>query len=87
LGNDPPSDFVPHSENIHGLLFALELLGCSGWLLGQEGEVPGCSDVGTDFLPAGCSDGTAAVVEGTASDIAAGADADAGAGDLEGDLA
>ena len=43
-----------------GLLLALELLGCSGWLLGQEGELPGCSDVGTDFLPAECSDGTAA---------------------------
>jgi hypothetical protein len=65
------------------LLLALELLGCSGWLLGQEGEVPGCSDTGTDFLPVGCSDGTA--VGETASGTAAGDDADAG--DLEGDLA
>jgi hypothetical protein len=71
-----------------GLLLALELLGCSGWLMGQEGEVPGCSDAGTDFLPAGCSDGTAATVEETISGTAAGgADADAGVGDLEGDLA
>jgi hypothetical protein len=43
-----------------GLLLVLELLGRSGWLLGQEGEVPSCSDVGTNFLPAGCSGGTAA---------------------------
>jgi hypothetical protein len=69
---------------MHGLLLELELLDCSGWLLGQEGEVPGCSNDGTNFLPAGCSDGTAAAEE-TISDTAAGADA--GAGDLVGDLA
>jgi hypothetical protein len=63
---------------MHDLLLVLELLGCSGWLLGQEDKVPGCSDAGTDFLPDGCSDGTAATVEETASRIAAGADADAG---------
>jgi hypothetical protein len=45
---------------MHDLLLALELLGCSGWLLGQEGKVPGWSDAGTDFLPAGCFNGTAA---------------------------
>jgi hypothetical protein len=44
LGNDSPNGVVPHSGNMHGLLLALELLGCSGWLLGQEGEVSGCSD-------------------------------------------
>jgi hypothetical protein len=54
LGNDLPNGLVPHSGNMHVLLLVLELLGCSGWLLGQEGEVPGCSDAGTDFLPAGC---------------------------------
>jgi hypothetical protein len=70
-----------------GLLLALELRGYSGWLLGPEGEVPGCSNDGTDFLPAGCSDGTAAAAEETASGIAAGVDADAGDGDLEDDLA
>jgi hypothetical protein len=67
-----------------GLLLALELLGCPGWLLGQEGEVPGCSGASTDFLLAGCSDDTAAAEE-TASGIATSADTDAG--DLEGDLA
>jgi hypothetical protein len=77
----------PHNGNMHGLLLALGLFGCSGWLLGQEGEVPGCSDISTDFLLVGCSDGTATAAEGTASDIATGADADADAGDLEGDLA
>jgi hypothetical protein len=66
---------------MHDLLLVLGLLGHSGWLRGQEDELPGCSDVGTDFLPAECSDGTAAVVaEETASDTGAGADADAGAG-------
>jgi hypothetical protein len=58
----------------------LGLLGHSGWLLGQEDELPGCSDVGTDFLSAECSDGTAAATEENASGT--GADADAGAGDL-----
>jgi hypothetical protein len=38
LGNDLPSDLVPHSGNIHDLLLAPELLGCSGGLLGQEGR-------------------------------------------------
>ena len=65
---------------MHDLLLVLGLLGHSGWLLGQEDELPGCSDVGTDFLPAECSDGTAAATEETASGI--GADADAGAGGL-----
>jgi hypothetical protein len=53
----------------------LGLLGCSDLLRGQEGEVPGCSASDTDYLPAGCSDDTAAVV-GTASEIAADADVD-----------
>jgi hypothetical protein len=67
---------------MHDLLLALGLLGHSGWLLGQKGELPGCSDAGTDFLPAGCSDGTATAAEETASSIGAGAEADAGASDL-----
>jgi hypothetical protein len=75
LGSDLPSVLVPHNGNIRDLLLALELLGCSGWLLWQEGEVPGCYD------------GTAiAAAEGTTSDTAA-AGTDAGAGDPEGDLA
>jgi hypothetical protein len=69
---------------MHDLLLALGLLGHSGWLLGQEGELPDCSDVGTDFLQTGCSDSTAAAAaaEETASGTGAGADADGGAGDL-----
>jgi hypothetical protein len=83
LGNDSPSGLVPHSGNTHDFLLALALLGCSGWLLGQEDGLPGCSDAGIDFLLAGCSDGTAAAAEETASGTtAAGFDADAGAGDL-----
>jgi hypothetical protein len=37
LGNGSPSSLVPHSGNTRDLLLALELLGCSGWLLVQEG--------------------------------------------------
>jgi hypothetical protein len=66
---------------MHDLLIALELLGYSGWLLGQEGELPGCSDAGTDFLPVECSNGTTAAAEETASSTGADADADADAGD------
>jgi hypothetical protein len=67
---------------MHDLLLALELLGCSGWLLGQEGRVPGCSDADIDFLPAGCSNGTAGAA---AEEIAFGTSpvsSDADAGDL-----
>jgi hypothetical protein len=81
LGNYSPSGLVPHSGNTHDFLLALVLLGCSGWLLGQEDGLPGCSDASIDFLLAGCSDGTT-LVEEAASGIAAGSDADAGAGDL-----
>jgi hypothetical protein len=66
---------------MHDLLLVLALLGHSGWLRGQEDELPGCSDAGIDFLLAGCSDGTAAAEE-TASGTGAGVDANAGAGDL-----
>jgi hypothetical protein len=83
LGNDSPNGLVPHSGNMHDLLLALELLGCSDWLLGQEDKVPGCSDAGTDFLPTGCSDGTAAAAEETASGTGGGgSDANVGDGDL-----
>jgi hypothetical protein len=81
LGNDSPSGLVPHCGNMHDLLLALALLGCSGWLLGQEDGVPGCSNADIDFLFASYSNGTAAAAEETASGIAAGgSDADAGAG-------
>jgi hypothetical protein len=62
---------------MHDLLLVLKLLGYSGWLLGQEDELPGCSNAGTNFLSVECSDGTAAAEE-TASGIDADADADAG---------
>ena len=85
LGNDSPNGLVLHSGNMHDLLLALTLLGCSGWLLGQEDRLPGCSDAGIDFLLAGCSDGTAVVEETASGTAAAGSDADGGAG--AGDLA
>jgi hypothetical protein len=52
--------------------------------------VPGCSASSTSFLPVGCSGGTvAAAAEGTASEIAADANAGSGAdaGIPEGDSA
>jgi hypothetical protein len=81
-----PSGLVPHSGNIYGLLLALGLSGCSGWLLGQEGEVPGCSVVDTGFLPIDCAGGIAGT-DGTASRIATHADVDATVDVLEGDSA
>jgi hypothetical protein len=33
LGNGSPNGLVPHNGNMHGLHLALELLGCSSWLL------------------------------------------------------
>ena len=58
---------------MHDFLLELALLDCSGWLLGQEDGLPGCSD------------GTAAAEETTYGTAAAGSDIDAGAG--AGDLA
>jgi hypothetical protein len=88
LDNSSPSDFVLHSRSMHDLLLVLGLLGHSNWLRGQEDKLPGCSDVGTDFLLAECSNGTAAAVaEETAFGTGAGADADAGAGADAGGLA
>jgi hypothetical protein len=66
-------------------LLELVLLDCSGWLLGQEDELPGCSNAGTDFLLAGCSNGTPAAEEAVSGTAVAGSDADAGVG--AGDLA
>ena len=64
----------------------LGLLGCSDSLLGQEGEVPGCSASDTDYFPAGCADDTAAAAD-TASETAADADADSDSGIPVGDQA
>jgi hypothetical protein len=83
LDNYLPNDFVLRSRSMHDLLLVLGLLGHSGLLRGQEDELSGCSDAGTDFLPAECSDDTVAVVdEETASGTSVGADADVGARDL-----
>jgi hypothetical protein len=70
---------------MHDFLLELALLDCSGWLLGQEDGLSGCSDVGIDFLLASCSDGTAAAEETASGTVAAGSDDDDGAG--VGDLA
>ena len=85
MGNDSPSGLFPHNGNIRGLLLALELLSCSGWLLGQEDGLLGCPDAGIDFLLVGCSDSTAAAEETASGTAAASSDADASAG--VGDLA
>jgi hypothetical protein len=83
LGNDSLNGLVPHSGNTHDFLLALAMLGCSGWLLGQEDGLPGCSDAGTDFLHVGYSDGTVAAAEEIASGTtAAGSDTVASPGDL-----
>jgi hypothetical protein len=87
LGNATPNGLVLHSGNILGLLLALGLPSCFDWLLGQEGEAPGCSVADTSFLPIGCSGGTAATAEGTASETAFDADIDSSAGVPEGDYA
>jgi hypothetical protein len=88
LGNNSPSGLVPHNGNICGLLLALQLLGCSGWLLEQEGEVPSCSS-GIAAAVEGSVSSTAAAVEGSVSSTTAGADANArvGAGAGASDLA
>jgi hypothetical protein len=70
LDNSLPSDFILHSRSMHDLLLALGLLGHSGWLLGQEDELPDCSDA------------TAAAEETASGTAVAGSDDDAGAGDL-----
>jgi hypothetical protein len=75
-----PNGLVLHSGNMHDLLLALTLLGCSGWVLGQEDGLLGCSDAGIDFLLAGCSDGTAIAEETASGTAVAGSDADSGAG-------
>jgi hypothetical protein len=77
-----PSGFVLHSRSMHDLLLVLGLLGHSGWLLGKEGELPGCSDASTDFLLAKYFDGNAAAGEETTSGTGADADVGVGAGDL-----
>ena len=71
-----PSGLALHSGNMPCFQLELVLPDCSAGLLGQEGEVPGCSASDTDYLPAGCADDTAAAAAGTVSETAADADAD-----------
>jgi hypothetical protein len=84
LGNDSPNGLVRHSGNMHDFLLELALLGCSGWLLGREDGLSGCSDAGIDFLHAGCYDDTIGAEETAFGTAAASSDADASAsaGDL-----
>jgi hypothetical protein len=63
LGNATPSGLVLHNGKILGFLLTMELFDYSDWLLGQDGEVPGCSASDIGFLPVGCSGGTAAVAD------------------------
>jgi hypothetical protein len=81
-----PSGLALHNGSILGLLLTLGLSSCSGWLLGQEGEVPNYSASDTDFLPVGCA-GSTAVAEGTASGIVVDADIGSSADIPEGDSA
>jgi hypothetical protein len=60
LDNASPNGIALHNGSILGLLLALGLLDSSGWLLGQEDEVPADSASGTNFLLSDCSSGTAA---------------------------
>jgi hypothetical protein len=72
---------------MHHFLLELVLLDCSGWLLGQEDGLPGCSDADIDFLLAGCSDGITAAEETASGTAVAGSDTDVGVGVGAGDLA
>jgi hypothetical protein len=55
---------------------ALWLLDCSGWLLGQGGEMPADSASGTNFLLSDCSGDSAVGAGGTTSETAAEVGAD-----------
>jgi hypothetical protein len=87
LDNASPNGPALHNGSILCLLLTLGLLDCSGWLLGQEDKVSDYSTFGTDFLLAGCSGGTAADAEDTASRTAAEADAGSAIDIPEGDSA
>jgi hypothetical protein len=85
--NASPNGLALHNGNILCLLLAIGLLDYSGWLLGQEDEVPDYSASGTDFLLTGCSSGTAADAEGTVSRTAAEVDTSPAADIPKGDSA
>jgi hypothetical protein len=71
-----PNGLALHNGNMLCFRLRLGLLDCSGWLLGRGGEVHADSASGTDLLLTDCSDDSTAGAEGTASEIAAKADAD-----------
>jgi hypothetical protein len=71
LDNASPNGIALHNGNMLCLLLALGLLDCSGWLLGQEDEVPADSASGTNFLLSDCSGDTTADAKGIASETAA----------------
>jgi hypothetical protein len=71
-----PNGLALHNGNMLCLCFELGLLDCSGWLLGQGGEVPADSTSGTDLLLTGCSGDPTTGAEGTASETATEAGAD-----------
>jgi hypothetical protein len=66
-----PNSLALHNGNMLCFHLELGLLDCSGWLLGQGGEVPTDSASGTDLLLTGCSDNSATGAGGTASETTA----------------
>ena len=72
-----PNGLALHNGNMLCFRLELVLLDCSGWLLGQEGEVPADSASETDLLT-DCSDGSGTGAEDTAFGTADAAEVDAG---------
>jgi hypothetical protein len=72
-----PNSLALHNGNMLCFHPELVLPDCSGWLLGQEDEVPADSASGTDLLLTDCSGNSTAGAEGTTSETAA---AEVGAG-------
>jgi hypothetical protein len=72
-----PDGLALHNGNMLCFHPELVLPDCSGWLLGQEDEVPADSASRTNLLLSGCSGDSAAGAEGTAFETAA---AEVGAG-------
>jgi hypothetical protein len=66
-----PNGLAHHNGNMLCFHPELVLPDCSGWLLGQEDEVPADSASGTDLLLTDCSGDSAAGAEGTASETVA----------------
>jgi hypothetical protein len=71
LDNVLPNGLALHNGSMLCLLLAMGLLDCSGWLLGQEDEVPADFASVIDFLLSDYYGDTAANAKGTASETAA----------------